>query len=73
MGIPNGFVYELRCGREPSEVRDHGAGGTQCAEAFGSSNVDGGTDGFGDSASSFDISIDNDSGGCSGGCGGGGD
>jgi len=75
LGIPNGFVYQLNCGRAPGEVRDGSAGGTQCAEAFHDSHIDGSTDGFGDH-SGADGSLGGDAGdasGCSGGCGGGGD
>jgi hypothetical protein len=75
LGIRDGFTYELHCGRTPGEVRDAVAG-AQCADAFGDSSIDGGTDGFGCSGgiqSPHGSHADSDagcSGGCSGGCGG---
>jgi hypothetical protein len=62
LNIANGYVYDLDCRRRPAEVAAGATAGTQCAEAFGDPSVDGGTDGFGCSASG-------DS-GCGGGCGG---
>ena len=67
LGIAGGFVYNLDCRRAPSEVREGGQGGGQCAEDFGDSSFDGSTDGFGDSGASDG---GGDSGGCGGGCGG---
>lgn len=58
LGIADGFRYAPDCSR-----LERGAGGTHCAGDFGSSSVDGCTDGFGDG--------DGGSGGGDG-CGGGG-
>ena len=75
LGIRDGFVYELHCGRAPGDARDTTAG-AQCADAFGDSSVDGSTDGFGcsgDSHASHGGDAGGDAGGdsgCSGGCGG---
>jgi len=68
LGIGDGFVYSLDCRRAPAEVAQGSAGGTQCAEAFGDSGVDGSTDGFGCSSGGSDGG--SDGGGCGGGCGG---
>lgn len=63
--IPGGYRYVPDCG----DLRRGGQGGTQCGAEFGSSSVDGGTDGFGDSAGD---GSGGDGGGGDGGCGGGG-
>jgi hypothetical protein len=71
LGIENGFVYQLDCGRAPADVRD-GNAGVQCAEAFHHPDYSGGSDAAGDSSWDMPGSSDvGDSGGCSGGCGGG--
>ena len=67
LGIENGFVYDLHCRRAPADGARGDGGGTQCAESFSDSSIDGGTDGLG--CSSGDSS-GGDS-GCGGGCGGG--
>jgi hypothetical protein len=72
LGIRDGFKYELHCGRTPGQVRDGASGGSQCADSFGDSSIDGGTDGFGCSGGGH-ASHGADAGGdagCSGGCGG---
>ena len=66
LGIAGGFVYDLDCRRAPRDVAQGGAGGGQCAEAFGDSSVDGSTDGFGCSSGGSG----GDGSGCGGGCGG---
>jgi hypothetical protein len=60
--IPNGYVYVADC----TGVRKAGNTSAQCGGDFGSSGVDGGTDGFGDSSGG------DGGGGDGGGCGGGG-
>jgi hypothetical protein len=72
LGIRDGFVYELHCGRAPGEVRD-AAAGAQCADAFGDSSIDGSTAGFGCVGDSHGAQGGHAGGdtGCSGGCGGG--
>jgi hypothetical protein len=67
VGIADGFVYDLDCRRAPRDVAPNAASGSQCAEAFGDSSVDGSTDGLGCSGDSSA----GDGGGCGGGCGGG--
>lgn len=82
LGIADGFVYQLDCGRKPSEVRDGGGGGTQCASHFADTGYDGTTHGFGCSSGDGGHpgasgagghgGFDGGDGGssCSGGCGG---
>ena len=68
LGIANGFVYSPDC----NALRRNGSGSAYCAGDFGSSSIDGGTDGFGDGAG--DGGSADGGGGCGGGgCGGGGD
>ena len=71
LGIADGFHYVPDC----SALREGGSGTAYCGGDFGSSSVDGGTDGFGDggggSASDGGDRGGGDGGG--GGCGGGGD
>ncbi|MDP9198349.1 MAG: hypothetical protein M3O07_03925, partial [Pseudomonadota bacterium] len=68
LGIGDGFVYSLDCRRAPAEVAQ-GSAGSQCAEAFGDSSVDGSTDGLGcSSGHGGESGADGDGGG--GGCGG---
>jgi hypothetical protein len=62
LNIPNGYRYVADC----SGLRRTGDTRTQCGGDFGSSSVDGGTDGFGSSGDS------GGDGGDGGGCGGGG-
>jgi hypothetical protein len=62
--IPNGYRYAPDC----KNLRADGATDTYCGGDFGSSSVDGGTDGFGNSAGDGDSG----DGGGDGGCGGGG-
>ena len=68
LGIENGFVYTLDCGRPPADTRAGGCSGGQCATHFSDLEVDGTTDGLG--CSSGDSSSGDGSSGCSGGCGG---
>ena len=68
--IPNGYVYHPDC----EDLRRNGSAGTQCGGDFGSSSVDGTTDGFGESGAGIGGGSDgggSDGGGCGGGCGGG--
>lgn len=69
--IPNGYVYAADC----EQLRRRGAAGTQCGGDFGSSSVDGSTDGFGDPGSGDSGTGEggsSDGGSCGGGgCGGG--
>lgn len=82
LGIANGFVYQLDCGRAPRETQAADAG-AQCATHFGDSSYDGTTDGFGCSSGSSSHGSqgghdghgghhggDSGDSGCSGGCGG---
>jgi len=47
LGIANGFVYQLDCGRTPVEVRDGASAGIQCATHFNDAHYDDAVDGFG--------------------------
>lgn len=70
LGIAGGFHYAPDCAALRENKAANGGNGTvHCGGDFSSSSFDGGTDGFGDSASSGDGS--GSDGGC--GCGGGGD
>jgi hypothetical protein len=72
LGIAGGFVYALDChAMRVQQEGDAGGSVTYCAGDFGSSSVDGSTDGFGDNGSSGDGG-GSDGGGDGGGCGGGG-
>ena len=80
LNIADGFRYSVDCQNHPRK-HDENTGSTviYCGGDFGSTGVDGTTDGFGDSSSgdglwgSFDSGGHGCSGhGCSGGCGGGG-
>jgi hypothetical protein len=71
LNIPNGYRYVADCS---GVRRDTGSSGAaNCGGDFGSSSVDGSTEGFGDTASAGAGDGGGDSGGDSGGgCGGGG-
>lgn len=82
LGIADGFVYHLDCGRAPRETMAADYAGGQCVSHFNDSSLDGTTSGFGSSSGSHGHhghghgdhggSADSGcSGGCSGGCGGG--
>lgn len=67
LGIADGFRYVPDC----SALRQGGDGSTYCGGDFGSSSVDGNTDGFGDIGSDGSTSDGaRDGGGDGGGCGG---
>lgn len=71
LNISNGFSYVLDCNGVKRDGVQGNSGTVYCGGDISSSGIDGGTDGFGDSSSSFgDASAGGDSGG---GCGGGGD
>lgn len=67
LGIEDGFHYVPDCQSVRRTTNDGGSGAVHCGSDFGSSSVDGSTDGFGDSSSS-----DTGDGGSGDGCGGGG-
>lgn len=75
LGIADGFVYDLDCRQQRRQAanKDGGSSGGQCVSDFSDSSIDGGTDGFGDSAGhgGSDSGGFGDSSGCGGGCGGG--
>lgn len=49
LGITNGFIYQLDCGRAPADVRSADYAGAYCATHFNDFRVDGSVDGFGES------------------------
>jgi hypothetical protein len=49
LGITDGFIYQLDCGRAPADVRSADYAGTYCATHFSDFGVDGSVDGFGES------------------------
>jgi hypothetical protein len=49
LGITDGFIYQLDCGRAPADVRKADYAGTYCATHFNDFGVDGSVDGFGES------------------------
>jgi hypothetical protein len=75
LGIANGFRYAADC----SALRAGGDGSVYCGGDFGSTSIDGSTDGFGDMGTTSDGGSGDSSdggsgcGGSSSGCGGGGD
>lgn len=72
LNIEDGFRYVPDCQSVRRESRDGASGPVHCGSDFGSSSIDGGTDGFGDSASA-EAGGGGDGGCGGGGCGGGGD
>jgi hypothetical protein len=73
LNIADGFRYTVDC--DAVRRRDDASGGrgsaVHCGGDFSSSNIDGGTDGFGDGGMGDTGSSDGGGGGCGGGCGGG--
>ena len=73
LAIPGGFRYVPDCSQFKDNKGDRGSSAANCATDFHSRSYDGGTDGFGDSASSTSGdagSADSGGSGCGGGSGG---
>jgi hypothetical protein len=71
LNINNGFHYLPDCNGVRRDRSKDNSGGVYCGGDMSSASIDGSTDGFGDSSSSFGDGSSSDSGGDGGGCDGG--